>query len=181
MIGEPITMSDCSEKSFSNELRLSNEARFSDITEQRYTFYDAGTYTAELKAFSKKGNKTETAIQSVSVSAPAFAEIEGVWRLSKVNTHEELNIDPNVDLFDLPIVKQEEFEELITIKGNEMLITHISDNYFIFENALPLSYSNGVITAGNTTFKVVRLTGNSMIWRAFYFKGFKMVYLSKES
>lgn len=178
-VGVPVTATDCSKNSFNNTLDFGDGARYTDTEGQTHTYYSPGTYVIEMKAISKKGNKSESASQSLSVTSPAAASIKGQWKLSTVTTHEQLELDPLIDLFDIPTIKTEEFNELITIDDKNILVTHISDNYFIFENELPFAFTDGSIVAGNASYKIVRHSASNMVWQGYYFKGFKLIYLSK--
>ena len=178
-VGERIVVSDCSQKSHNNTIDMGDGARFLDQESVPHSYFVPGAYAVQLTAFSKKGDKTELAGQTISVSAPSTASVLGSWKLSTVDTYEQLELDPTISLFDYPKIKSETFEETWNISEKEIQVAHISEDYFIFENVLPYSYSNGVVYAGNTQFRIVRQNSSQMIWKGYYFKGFKLIYLSK--
>lgn len=179
VIGSPIQISDCSEYVFDNVINLGNGAKFNNQSDVTYTYFQGGLYKVELTAFSKKGNKSASAKEAVRVTYPRASEIQGNWTLIKVETREQLVVDPNVSLFDLPIDSTRSFNEQYEITEDSLFVTHDNDEFYIFQFSNSCNYDNGTLQINQNYFPIIKFTSSEMILRGPYFKGFELLYLKR--
>ncbi len=179
LIGTPLIVEDCSERGFENIIALGNGAKFNNEKRIAYTYYTSGTYSIKVTAFSKKNTKKETAGTQVIISSPPKTDIQGNWTLIKVETREQLEVDPNISIFDLPIDSSRTFSERYEITEDSIFVQHSGEQFYLFQFRNGYQYQEGALLINGTSFPVVQLNSGSMVLKGPYFKGFELLYLER--
>lgn len=181
-IGDKVTISDCSERSFNNQLQTGDGASFADVSSKEWRYYKPGTFNAGVIAYSKKGDKRDISKTQVIVSAPELNEIEGTWQLVKSEQREQLFVDPNDDLFKTKLIKTDTMNEVYKITSDSIFVSHNISTSLLFLNQYKMDYnpSLGSISLDSLSFDLIRLSANEMVWKGYYFKGYSLNYLVRK-
>lgn len=179
LVGSPVVATDCSEKGFDNLYDFGNGAKFSNETSVTYAYYQGGNYSVQLTSFSKKNNKKDTDSKSIRVTYPTQNQLLGKWTLTKVETREQLEIDPTLSIFDLPIDSSRTFQEKYEITTDSIFVQHNGEQFYLFQFRNGYSYENGALIINQSSFPIVQFSSNSMVLQGPYFKGFELLYLER--
>ncbi len=179
LVGELIRVNDCSKFGFDNVIEMGNGAKFSNQKSLSYRYFTGGDFRISLTAFSKKSNKKNTAETGVSVFYPTPTQIRGKWTLTKVETREQLQVDPSISLFALPIDSSRTFNEKYDITADSIFVEHGGEEFYLFQFKNGYTYENGALLINQNTFPIVSFTSTNMVLQGPYFKGFELLYLER--
>lgn len=180
-LGEKLTISDCTTLRFNNEIKTGEGGSFSDIESMVWSYSTPGSYFITLRAFSKRGNKSDEILQQVRVYSPDSLKVYGKWNLYSIELREQLFVDPSINIFENELIETDTLDEDYTLRGDSIFIKHHRENFNLYLNEYEMKYdqSKATIKIGEVNYEIASFTDDEMIWKGSYFKGYSLLYLRR--
>jgi hypothetical protein len=181
-LGQEVSIADCSKNSYQSIIETGDGARYVDEESISHFYTAPGAFPITLTVYSKKSDRSMEIKEFIEVFAPAKSSLLGQWMLVKVDTYEELFVDPDVDIFSQPKIESENFSEEYSFEEDTIRINHSGETFYTFDNKLSYTYDRdkALLTFANGPYPILVYRGNSMVVRGPYFKGYKLLHFERK-